>query len=279
MNRPLFALLLPLLVLLVPACGDDAPASPESFKLTVAVTDQAGDPVPGLDMSLVQDTPYYQDGKSRPASAEPGRPAVTIPFTLDQESDVRLSIEDIEGHQVRLLGEQSLPAGTHHWVWNGLGDAEQRLPSGVYTVRLVVHLAGQEPIIHEQTRPMLMAMIDPGRYSVGTTDQDGRIVLTDRKLFPFLYDQPDIAAVDENGEMIGEIRFTPAMRFGLADLTGGGSMRFIEDVTGSGTLNFTWVTPGKSEARSEVDPFPGRNDVDPVPGANQLNQPFPVPFN
>ncbi len=69
MNRPLFALLLPLLVLLVPACGDDAPASPESFKLTVAVTDQAGDPVPGLDMSLVQDTPYYQDGKSGRACA------------------------------------------------------------------------------------------------------------------------------------------------------------------------------------------------------------------
>lgn len=272
-----FPLLLLAAVLWLPACGDDDPTGPETFKVTVVVTDAAGHPVPGLDMSLVPDTPFYQDGKHQDSKADPGRPAVTIPFQLDQESDVRLSIEDIEGAEVRLLGDQTLPAGVHHWVWNGWDDADQVLPSGVYTVRLVARLPDQAAILHEQTRQILMAMIDPSRYSVGTTDAQGRIEITDRRLFPSLYGQPDIPAVDENGDLIGTIRFTGSMRFGLADLTGGGSMRFYEEVTGPATLEFTWVPPAKQAQGSPaaVVPVPLQSG----PKANQLGQPYPVPFN
>lgn len=271
--RPLI-LALVAAALWLPACGgDDDPTGPETFKVTVVVSDPSGNPVPGLDLSLVPDTPFYQDGKS-----DPGRPAVTIPFQLDQESDVRLSIEDIEGTEVRLLGDQTLPAGRHTWVWNGWDDGDQVLPSGVYTVRMVVRLPGQQAVLHEETRQILMAMIDPGRYSVGTTDAQGRIEITDRRLFPSLYGQPDIPAVDENADAIGMIRFTGSMRFGLADLTGGGSMRFYEEVTGPATFDFTWIPPGQW-ARDSERPVLRAVDVDPVPETNELGQPYPVPFN
>lgn len=42
-----------------------------------------------------------------------------------------------------------------------------------------------------------------GRYSVGTTDQNGRIVLTDCKLFAYMFEIEDILAVDESGDPPG----------------------------------------------------------------------------
>ena len=62
MKRLLCLLLLP--VLLVPACGDDDPATPgddPAFGVTVRVTDTAGDPVAGLDIALISDNDYLQD--------------------------------------------------------------------------------------------------------------------------------------------------------------------------------------------------------------------------
>jgi hypothetical protein len=279
----------PLLLLIVlaasvwlPACGDDDdPTSPQPSQIVVVVevTDPAGDPVEGLDLSLTMDTDFFQDKIALPAAGEPGRPAVTIPFRVDRLSQVRLSVEDIAGQEVRLLGDQSVPAGPHHWVWNGMDDQNEGLPSGVYTVRLVVRDPDTDAILLEEAKVILMTILDAGRYSVGTTDRNGRIHLTDRKLFPYLFEIEDILAVDESGDPRGWIEITPTMRFQLFDLANGGSHRFYRDVTGSATYTVTWNPPLKGAAAAPEAMAAVPSGADPASQGNELGQPYPVPFN
>jgi hypothetical protein len=273
MYRPYLLILMALL--LVSACSDDDPVVPPEFKVTIEVTDPQGDPVEGLDLSLTMDLEFLQD-KQDP----PGRPAVAIPFELDQETIVRLSIDDITGSEVRLLGEQVFPAGSHTWVWNGLDDKGGRLSSGVYHAHLVVHDVETEQELLDETKVMFMAIIDPGRFSAGTTDADGKIELTDERLFPALFEVEDIPAVNENAEIMGTIEITPTTRFFLADLVNGGGHRFYEDITGSTTIEVTWdpAKTGQNHAARTMQPA-DKADVDPVPMQNRLRQPYPVPFN
>lgn len=255
-------------------CGDDDPVTPPEFQVTIQVTDPQGQPVEGLDLSLVPDTPFYQDGNQGSGD----RPATVIPFQVAQASDIRLAVEDITGAEVRLLGEQPAPMGVHQWMWDGLDDEENRLPSGFYTAHLEVRDPSSGDLLYEHRVHMLMAIIDASRYSVGTSDADGKIVLTDKRLFPQLYDVPDIQATDENADPIGMIQFTPSMRFQLFDLINGGSMRFIEEVDGAGTLEFTWTV--EEALAGSQGPAAGPATKVPIPEqTNRLGNVYPCPFN
>jgi len=237
--------LLLILPALLASCSDDG-VSPQGFRVVVEVTDTLGTPVAGLDLAVAPDTPYYQDGK-----ATSPKPVVTIPFTIAQSSRVRLAISDIEDREVRLLDERILDPGPYDWQWNGYDDAQQPLDSGVYHVNLRVEDPDTGALIHAQSRPVLMALTDPAHRSVGTTDAEGRIVLDDRRLFPHLFAPPEIPAVSCTGESLGTIRFTSLMRFYLADLVGGGEMRFDREVDGSTRLAFVWNVR-TSQADTEI---------------------------
>ena len=254
-------------------CSDeDSVVTPPDFQVTIRVTDPQGFPVQGLDMALVPDTPFYQDGGKSPDF----RPAVAIPFDVEFESNIRLTIEDIEGTEVRLLWEDPVPAGAHQVVWNGLDDAEQQMASGVYSVHLVVLDPATDEVILDDRAEMLMAIMDAMRMSVGTTNAEGRIVLRDKRLFPFLYDPADIPAVTENAELMGMIRLTALMRFLLVDLTNGGGMRFDREITGPTSLDLVW------DVSQAIPHFPAGKTDFPAKVSREitrLGQPYPCPFN
>jgi hypothetical protein len=256
------------------ACSDDG-VSPGHFRVTIEVTDPQGDPVAGLELAVVPDTPFYQDGKAAGARA-----AVTIPFSVAQASDIRLAVEDIEGTEVCLLDETTVPAGLHQRTWIGRDEGGVHQPSGVYAVTLLVRPEGSDVVVLDDRRYMLMALIDPGHLSVGTTDAAGRIVLDDRRLFPHLFDPPDIPATDETGQQVGTIEITSLVRFYLLDPAGGGRMRFDRTVDGSATFDFVWdvekSAAGEPARRTGGSPVPAQ---EPPPLENELGMPFPCPFN
>lgn len=66
----------------------------------------------------------------------PFNPRVAIAFDLGHESQVGMTILDVRGIRVRTMGEISMAAGNHELIWNGLNDAGDAVPSGVYFVRL-----------------------------------------------------------------------------------------------------------------------------------------------
>ena len=103
--------------------------------------------------------------------------------------------------------------------------------------------AEADTVIFDSTRLVLLAILDSEYLSVGTTNSDGKIVLTDQRLFPFLYNLDGFVATDENGDVMGPMGISADMRFYFTDPVSGTAMRFNRDVAGSASLNFTW-NPG-----------------------------------
>ena len=67
----------------------------------------------------------------------PFNPQTTVNFNLVGPQHVRVAIYDVRGALVRKLADQSMPAGDHSLVWNGLDDGGRTTSSGIYFVRLI----------------------------------------------------------------------------------------------------------------------------------------------
>jgi hypothetical protein len=66
----------------------------------------------------------------------PFNPSTTITFGLKEKARVSLNIYDAAGRLVRVLVDESRPAGRYEALWNGLDDSGIRVSSGVYFYRL-----------------------------------------------------------------------------------------------------------------------------------------------
>jgi len=232
------------------ACSDnDSPGSPTPFSVTISVTDTEGSPVQGLNLYLAPETTFYGEKSDLPTDNEnrlhgafpnPFNPSTTIRCELATESHLRLCIEDIEGTELRLIDNQIMPAGPHDWRWNGLDDEGANVLSGVYAAHLIISDASADTVILDESRLMLFAAWGMDRATIGVSNPDGQIVITDKRLFPFLYSIDGFNATDESGEIIGTIMLTASMRFYLEDPGSDTLIRYNRDITGPASLNFSW---------------------------------------
>ncbi len=88
----------------------------------------------------------------------PFNPTTSIPFSLDAESHVDLSIYNVMGQKIRTLVNGSLSAGSHIIQWNGCDDHNRFVSAGIYFCRL----KGGE---HARIRKMLL--LDGGSHGSG----------------------------------------------------------------------------------------------------------------
>jgi flagellar hook assembly protein FlgD len=73
-----------------------------------------------------------------------------IRYQLKQDADIRLSIFDITGREVRALFSGRQRAGDHSAIWNGADDSGKIVASGIYFVKL------QDGKRHSLVRKMTM---------------------------------------------------------------------------------------------------------------------------
>lgn len=66
----------------------------------------------------------------------PFNPSTMISFSVASASDVRLSIVNALGQEVRTLVNGNVEAGTHSITWNGSDNSGNSVPSGMYMYRL-----------------------------------------------------------------------------------------------------------------------------------------------
>jgi len=74
--------------------------------------------------------------------------STTIAYTLRQNAHVRLAIYDLLGRHVATLVEARQGAGVHQVAWDGVTEAGEAVPPGMYFYRLTAD-------DHVQTRPMM----------------------------------------------------------------------------------------------------------------------------
>jgi flagellar hook assembly protein FlgD len=66
----------------------------------------------------------------------PFNSSTVVEFTLASNSPINLSIYDISGRRVKYIDLGALSAGTHRITWDGRGNNEQSLSSGIYFCKL-----------------------------------------------------------------------------------------------------------------------------------------------
>jgi flagellar hook assembly protein FlgD len=72
----------------------------------------------------------------RTAQPNPFRSSMTIAFELAEARDVRLSVYDAMGRQVRTLVEGARETGAYEAIWDGMNRSGERVVRGVYFVRI-----------------------------------------------------------------------------------------------------------------------------------------------
>ena len=71
-----------------------------------------------------------------PNHPNPFNPRTTLRYALPEPGRVRLAIHDLRGRLVRVLVDESQPAGWHTVIWDGRDDRDGEVASGVYVSRL-----------------------------------------------------------------------------------------------------------------------------------------------
>ncbi|MBN2460731.1 MAG: T9SS type A sorting domain-containing protein [Candidatus Cloacimonetes bacterium] len=66
----------------------------------------------------------------------PFNPETTINFELLRDAAVKLDIYNLRGQHVFRLGDENLPRGHHHYIWNGNDKSGNNVSSGIYLYRL-----------------------------------------------------------------------------------------------------------------------------------------------
>ena len=66
----------------------------------------------------------------------PFNPSTTISYTVDQPSDIRLTVFDIRGRRVITLVDRFQDQGVYHIQWDGTNSSGRALASGVYFYRM-----------------------------------------------------------------------------------------------------------------------------------------------
>ena len=68
----------------------------------------------------------------------PANPSTRIIYNLAQAATVKLQIYDLTGKRVRILVNDSMPAGQHETTWNGRNTTNEVVAAGMYIYRLTI---------------------------------------------------------------------------------------------------------------------------------------------
>ncbi len=76
----------------------------------------------------------------------PFNPEANISFSLKQPEKTSIEVFNVRGQKVRTVLDETMPAGTHHVVWNGIDNTNKKVASGVYLIKFK---AGNTTQIHK----------------------------------------------------------------------------------------------------------------------------------
>jgi hypothetical protein len=106
-------------------------------------TNQHGFQVPGGSAGVAQAVPGAPPRLALGLPApNPAAPPTLIPFVLPEAGEVRLTVLDVAGREVRALAGGSFAGGAHSIAWDGRNARGEAVARGVYWVRLEAPAAG-----------------------------------------------------------------------------------------------------------------------------------------
>ncbi len=266
------------LLSLISACSDD-PASPETFSLTIRVTDADDLPVEGLTVCLENEIDPHPWGFPAPG----GRPVNVVKFDVQDTCDVDMVVRDVLGDVARelVMDYEALP-GTHVLAWNGTDADGERVPPGYYEFHMTARADGA--VAFRDTVDGFMWLYDLDQLAVGVTDANGQLVIDDRRRFPGLFDLGEMMGRNEDSEPTGVFTAPATVMIALRDLDRGLFMprTYHDYADGANVVDLLWdpeaARPLAAPENGEVGATIRRVSAMP-PLEYRLEPPYPNPFN
>ena len=197
MKKSLVLLLVILVTLAIASCDkSSAPSSKRPFSLNIKLVNSNNEPLPSYITTI------YPLNEGLVSKFAPGRPEVTLHFTVSKADSVKVEIKDYFGNKIETLLDQELPSGSHSLIY----VPERMTPDGIYQAIYTFHddngLDDSVSCYLYQYSRMDIGLAD---YS---TNELGEITETNKLSFPFLYFNDEFECIDEMACIVGNLTFT-----------------------------------------------------------------------
>ena len=90
-------------------------------------------------ITSINENPIVQPDIELDNYPNPFNPSTTISFSLQNNSNIELSIYNIKGQKVKSLVKKSFESGNHSVIWDGNDDTGKPVSSGIYLYKLNVN--------------------------------------------------------------------------------------------------------------------------------------------
>ena len=254
----------------------------ESFSISLIVTDIDGNPISGVEVGAMPALPEwanpfhpYVDFPDSRADNSSDRPAIVIRFDLTEASTIKFRFYDVAGDLVHEMDEMMFPGGQHELVWRW--NMDSGASPGYFLVELSIESDSVDWEIVD-TKGVLLLDPFPANYSLGSTNEQGTLRLTDPTIVPGLWPSSTIEVTTDSPESEGTYILTTETWFYCDDgmgRTGWGVLHAIEgpqDLMVTIQEDLRVVFPRSSDTPEICDWVEEQPDA-------ILHPPYPNPFN
>jgi len=222
----------------------------EDFSFSVTVKDTDGNPVEGLNISLLNkiNCPFW-DEFQRVTRAQ-----TTIVLTISYDCNTELYVEDIERNRIRTLMNEEVQPGYHHVIWNGTNDDGIYLPNGVYHSTLV--LTRSDTISFQAERTMYLMSFSENHKN-GNTDSVGNFNTISKKAFINFSDVDSLQVVDYDGNIWGMQTFSDTTAICISDPENDELLQieFMRITDKNNEINITWDPENRAITKNTEQPI------------------------
>lgn len=278
-RRVVILLILSLFSLILISCIFEPGEDNFSFKLSVK--DSSGNPVEGLNVSLMNkigiDIADWDGSNSRACTV--------IKALVSQDSNLEIKIKDINNNTVSNLYSEEVESGSYTILWRGKDSDDNELPSGLYYCQMIAEQDGDA--FYKEKHPMYLQSTSSSHKN-GTTNQAGVFTTKSKKPFINLFKTDSLQIMDMDGCELEKEAFSDTT---IIYLSQGSSNQFIqmEYVKVNNKENefeIIW-DPAKSQPVKQEEVFKQKDnkfyrdvpdDIVPPSGTRLLGS-YPNPFN
>lgn len=276
-----------LLVLFLSFCNDN-PITDEKlsgdFLFEVNLIDANNNALAGYTVSVWND--YFSTSSLMKNKEQKNMEAATqVEFMLPTQSIVDLNIFKLDGELYETLVKSEL-----------LNAGQYRIqfyhPNNVGTDVLKIVLNAKEdsqssPMIYSDSIYAVMIAPDPEVAKIGFTDNAGKFSITNKLLFPHLYDLPEFIRTDASGpQELGKFNLENKYVICLTNTQTNDSQYFSKEISeGENIFTLVWGFGESVKKNSKESYFMNnnlyqiKNDSIILPTSFKLFQNYPNPFN